>query len=43
LAIQASSIVVLENDLDSYTSGFINESRINDVELNSEEIAAVAT
>jgi hypothetical protein len=43
LAIQASSIVVLENDLDSYTSNFINEIRINDVTLNSEEIAVVAT
>jgi hypothetical protein len=42
LAIQASSIVVLENDLDSYTSDFINEIRIYDMALNSEEIAALA-
>jgi len=41
--IQASSIAVFENDLDSYTSNFINKIRINDVELNSEEIAILAT
>jgi hypothetical protein len=42
LAIQASSIAMLENDLDSYTFGFINEIRIYNVALNSEEIAVLA-
>jgi len=41
LATQASSIAVLENDLDSYTSGFINEIRIYDMALSSEESAAL--
>jgi hypothetical protein len=42
LVIQASSIAVLENDLDSYTFGFINEIRIYDMTLKSEEIAVLA-
>jgi len=42
LATQASSIAVLENDLDSYTFGFINEICIYNVPLNSEESAVLA-
>jgi hypothetical protein len=42
LVIQASSIAVLENHLDSCTSGFINEIRIYDMTPKSEEIAVLA-